>query len=155
MLSFSHVRKCLRKQIFSAVQQQKKRKSSNFSPLHHQALQQNMSQEFTVESLAPFNGANDCPIYVSLKCVVYDVSKGKDFYAPGKPYAFFAGKEVSRCLGKMEMDENEANAGWRNLNAEHMQTLDEWVTKYEAKYPVIGTFKTDPHFEIRGMELAP
>ena len=114
-----------------------------------------MSEEFNAETLAPFTGVDGRAIYVSLKCVVYDVSAGVNFYGPGAPYAFFAGKEVSRCLGKMEMDETEANAGWRNLSEEHMQTLNDWETKYKAKYPVVGTYKTDPHFEIRGMELAP
>lgn len=114
-----------------------------------------MTAEFDADSLAAFNGANGAPIYVSVKGVVYDVSKGADFYGPGKSYGVFAGKEVSRCLGKMEVNDKESNAGWRNLNEEHATTLEEWVQKYQAKYAVVGVFKPDPHFEIRGASFDP
>lgn len=114
-----------------------------------------MSETFTAESLAEFNGENGRPIYISVKCVVYDVTKGADFYGPGKSYGVFAGKEVSRCLGKMEVNDKEANAGWRNLTEEHMTTLADWEGRYKAKYPVVGTFAPDPHFELRGVEFEP
>ena len=107
------------------------------------------------DSLAVFNGTNDHPIYISIKGVVYDVSSGSDFYGPGKPYGVFAGKEVSRCLAKMQVNDGEANASWRTLNDEHKETLNEWEAKIRAKYPVAGAFQADPHFESRGAMLEP
>jgi membrane-associated progesterone receptor component len=107
------------------------------------------------ETLAAFNGCNGQPIYLSVKNIVYDVSAGRDFYGPGKPYGVFAGKEVSRCLAKMQINDAEANASWRTLNDEHKATLGEWEAKIRAKYPIAGAFQPDPHYEARGALLEP
>jgi len=112
-------------------------------------------QEFTAETLAQFNGVNGCPIYISVLGVVYDVSAGRDFYGPGASYHCFVGKDSSRSLAKMQINDLEANASWRNLNEEHMKTLQEWRDKYQSKYPVVGLFRPDSHFEIRGATFQP
>ena len=114
-----------------------------------------MSAEFDAETLAQYTGVGDTPIYISVKGTVFDVTSGRDFYGPGKSYNVFAGKEASRCLGKMEINDNEANCSWRNLSEEHMNTLNDWEAKYRSKYPAVGVFKPDPHFEIRGAQLEP
>lgn len=110
---------------------------------------------FDAETLATKAGADGGPIYLSVKGRVFDVTKGADFYGPGKGYGVFAGKEVSRCLGKMEVNDKESNAGWRNLSAEHMETLNDWEGRFVAKYPVVGVFQPDPHFEMRGVAFDP
>lgn len=112
-----------------------------------------MAQSFTAESLAEFNGEGDGPIYISVKGVVYDCTSGADFYGPGKPYAIFAGKEVSRSLAKMDISDVEANAGWNNLTPEHLETLQSWVNKYKEKYPVVGVFAPDPGFMDRAQRF--
>lgn len=112
-------------------------------------------QTFSADALAAMNGEDGRPIYLSVKGIVYDVTKGADFYGPGKGYGVFAGKEVSRCLGKMEVNDKEANAGWRNLSEEHVKTLNEWEARFVAKYPVVGKFEADPHFEMRGVAFDP
>jgi membrane-associated progesterone receptor component len=110
---------------------------------------------FTAPELLQFNGAAKPEIYISVKGIVFDVTSGSDFYGPGKSYNKFAGREASRCLGKMQVDDSESNASWLNLNPEHMKTLDEWFDKYSKKYPVVGYFKKDDHFEVRGSQLEP
>lgn len=110
---------------------------------------------FTAEELAPFDGSEGQPLYLSAMGVVYDVSAGEDLYGPGKAYGVFAGKEVSRCLGKMDISDKESNAGWANLNEENMKVLQDWKDLYDTKYPVVGTFLPDPHFEMRGVQLDP
>lgn len=112
-------------------------------------------QKFTAEELAACDGQNGTAIYISVKGKVYDCTTGGSFYGPGKAYAVFAGKEVSRSLGKMMINDIEANTGWTNLSAEHMQTLDEWVSKFESKYPVIGTFQPDKGFDTRQAQFEP
>lgn len=114
-----------------------------------------MSRKFTAEELSEFTGVNGKPIYISVKGVVYDCSEAVEFYGEGKPYAVFAGKESSRSLAKMLIDDTEANAGWNNLNESHMKCLDEWVEKYKSKYPVVGTFQPDPGFLVRAQQLEP
>ena len=108
---------------------------------------------FTAEELAEYNGTNDKPIYLSVMGIVYDVTAGADFYRIGAAYGCFAGKECSRCLAKMEINDNEANAGWSNLNEEHAKTMLEWKAKYDTKYPIVGRFAPDAYYEQRGMML--
>jgi Cytochrome b5-like Heme/Steroid binding domain len=49
-------------------------------------------RNFTLEQLSHFNGTKDeksgedKPVYLSLNGIVFDVSKGRDFYGPGGPY---------------------------------------------------------------------
>jgi predicted heme/steroid binding protein len=52
---------------------------------------------FTLETLRPHNGTDpSLPILLGLKGVVFDVTSGSKFYAPGKAYANFAGRDVTR-----------------------------------------------------------
>jgi predicted heme/steroid binding protein len=52
---------------------------------------------FTLESLRAHNGTNPfLPILLGLKGVVFDVTSGSKFYAAGKAYANFAGRDVTR-----------------------------------------------------------
>ncbi|KAG5464522.1 hypothetical protein LSCM1_00712 [Leishmania martiniquensis] len=110
---------------------------------------------FTEEELAEFTGESGTSIYMSVKGKVYDCTSGATFYGPGKPYAVFAGKEVSRCLGKMLISDEEANANWDDLTPEHMQSLDEWAAKFDSKYPVVGVFDPSEEYYSRQKKLAP
>lgn len=116
-----------------------------------------MAQLFSAEQLKAFDGskAPGAPIYLSVCGLVYDVTKGAEFYGPGQPYSVFAGKEVSRCLGKMEIDDKEANAGWANLNDEHKECLQQWEARFKQKYPCVGTFSKDGGFEARALLFEP
>lgn len=108
---------------------------------------------FTAEDLAQYDGQNGGPIYLSVMGIVYDVTAGRDFYGVGSAYGCFAGKECSRCLAKMEINDKEANAGWANLNEEHAKTMLEWKAKYDSKYPIVGRFAPDAYYEQRGLML--
>jgi membrane-associated progesterone receptor component len=114
------------------------------------------SRTFTAEELTEFCGqTEDTPIYISVRFNVYDVSKGRDFYGPGSGYHVFAGQEASRALGKMQISDAEANAGWANLTPEHLKILVDWEKKYIEKYPIVGTFVPDAEFEARGATFEP
>lgn len=112
-------------------------------------------REFSAADLGTHKGTDGGAILLSVFGTVYDVSAGKDFYGPGGGYACFAGKEVTRCLGKMTVSDDEANASWTNLNDEHRQTAVEWDVKFKAKYPIIGKFTPDADFEAKGAALEP
>lgn len=46
-----------------------------------------------------YNGTNpDLPILMAVDGKVYDVSSGERFYAPGKSYAYLAGKDATTPL---------------------------------------------------------
>lgn len=53
---------------------------------------------FTPEQLARYDGSNPrLPLLLAVCGDVFDVSDGRDFYAPGSGYAIFAGKDASRA----------------------------------------------------------
>ena len=113
-------------------------------------------KQFTAEELADYAGqTGDTPIYISVRFTVYDVTTGRDFYGPGAGYHVFAGTDASRPLGKMQISDKEANAGWKNLSEEHMKILADWEDKYKVKYPVVGRFVPDEGFEARGDAFEP
>ena len=49
-------------------------------------------RNFTLEQLLQYNGTKDeksnedKPVYLSINGIVFDVTKGRDFYGPGGPY---------------------------------------------------------------------
>ena len=79
------------------------------------------------------------PIYLAVKGVVYDVTKGRAFYGRGGGYAALAGREVARALAKMSME--PADVGSANLDdctPKELETLSEWEGRLKAKYAVAG-----------------
>ena len=71
--------------------------------------------------------------------VVYDVTRGRDFYGRGGAYAKFAGAECSRALAKMSLDPNDVSkADISDLTPEELNVLDDWMRKFDGKYPVVG-----------------
>ncbi|RLN97182.1 hypothetical protein BBJ28_00007130, partial [Nothophytophthora sp. Chile5] len=102
-------------------------------------------RHFTPDQLATFNGATGkkSPIYISLKSEVYDVSASRDVYGPTGEHSALAGRDITRALATSRLqDERElANLQLSDLTAEQLQTLDNWVAKFQSdehKYPNVG-----------------
>ena len=56
----------------------------------------------------------------------------------GAGYHIFAGKEVSRALAKMSLVEEDCNDKLDDLTKHQLDTLQEWETKFQEKYEVVG-----------------
>lgn len=56
----------------------------------------------------------------------------------GGPYNCFAGIDCSRALAKVSLDEKDLNADCADLFASERDVLNDWVAKFEAKYPCVG-----------------
>ncbi|CAI5478645.1 unnamed protein product [Closterium sp. Yama58-4] len=94
--------------------------------------------EITADKLAEYNGSDSSkPILVSLKHVIYDVTSASSFYGPDGPYSIFAGRDASRSLATMTMD--EVGGSLDGLTEKQLKTLDDWVETFARKYPVVGT----------------
>jgi membrane-associated progesterone receptor component len=100
-----------------------------------------MSRIFTLEELHSFNGAqDDQPIYIALNGKVYDVSSGRHFYGPGTSYHALAGHDASVALAKSSLEAQDIDAPLSSLqDPEDRERLQNWVNKYDSKYPVVGT----------------
>nr|KJB68426.1 hypothetical protein B456_010G244800 [Gossypium raimondii] len=98
-----------------------------------------LSMDLTPQQLIQFNGSDPSkPIYVAINGRIYDVTAGKSFYGPGGAYAMFAGKDASRALAKMSKNEEDVCPNLDGLSEKEMDVLNDWVKKFEAKYPVVG-----------------
>lgn len=84
-----------------------------------------------------------CPhIYVGAGDKVFDMSfGGAAFYGPGCSYHVFAGRNATRCLALMSLEESDAkNPDVTDLDASKIKTLTDWINSFENKrlYPVVG-----------------
>lgn len=107
----------------------------------------------TREQLAKFDGTSEtipagfaaAPCYIGAGSKVYDASfGGLTFYGPGGPYHKFAGKDASRALSKMSLDDADLapNSTTDDLTDKERKVLADWIKKYEQKqYPVVGLLK--------------
>ncbi|KAL3500279.1 hypothetical protein ACH5RR_039372 [Cinchona calisaya] len=95
---------------------------------------------FTLQQLKQYDGSDPSkPIYVAVKGRVFDVAAGRSFYGPGGSYSMFAGKDASRALAKMSKNEEDVIGSLDGLSEKEIQTLNDWETKFQAKYPVVGS----------------
>ncbi len=56
----------------------------------------------------------------------------------GGSYAVFAGHECARALAMMAIDAAECSGDLSGLAEKQLQTLEDWIRKMQAKYPVVG-----------------
>ena len=75
---------------------------------------------------------------IAAKGRIFDVTKGRDFYGKGGPYNCFAGIDCSRALAKVSLDPKDLNAKCADLYAAERDVLNDWVRKFEDKYPEVG-----------------
>ncbi|MBC7173939.1 MAG: cytochrome b5 domain-containing protein, partial [Polyangiaceae bacterium] len=83
------------------------------------------------------------PILLAVRGKVFDVTRGRDFYGPGGPYGVFAGKDCSRALALMSFDDSDCVGDLDGLSANEIEKLDDWISTFEMKYPVLGSLKTE------------
>lgn len=110
-------------------------------------------RNFTQKQLLYFDGTTDPktqevkPVYLSVNGIVFDVSKGREYYGPGGPYELFAGHECGVALAKMSFDTNYLDdlEGCSKLSFGEKDELDNWINKFEhwRCYPIKGRLIPD------------
>jgi membrane-associated progesterone receptor component len=96
-------------------------------------------RDYSLDELPEYDGSDPSkPLLVGVRGNVYDVTRGRDFYGPGGPYAMFAGKDCTRALAKVSFDEELFTGDIRDLEAEELEKLDEWIEMFEGKYRRVG-----------------
>ena len=92
-----------------------------------------------MEELKRYDGSNTAlPVLLAAKGIIYDVTKGRDFYGKGGPYNGFAGIDCSRALAKVSLDAKDLNDDVSDLYAAERDVLNDWCRKFDDKYPVVG-----------------
>ncbi|GAN01812.1 F-box/LRR-repeat protein 20 isoform X1 [Mucor ambiguus] len=102
-------------------------------------------KNYTPLDLLPFDGlGKEGRILMAVNGSIYDVTRGKNFYGPGGPYANFAGHDASRGLAKnsfdadMLTDPNEPIDKLEDLAADEWESLREWEQHFASKYLFVG-----------------
>jgi len=97
----------------------------------------NPDRQFTVEELKKYDGSNPTsPIYLSCKGIVYDVTRGENFYGLDAPYSNFSGRDSSRAYGKVDTEEHAWHIN--DLTLSEKQSLNDWAESFDMKYYVAG-----------------
>ncbi|KAM3594573.1 uncharacterized protein V6R79_009916 [Siganus canaliculatus] len=79
------------------------------------------------------------PIYMAVKGVVFDVTKGKEFYGKDAPYNALVGKDSTRAVAKMSLDPEDLTSDITGLTEEELESLDSvFEGTYKTKYPIVG-----------------
>ncbi|GFH28134.1 cytochrome b5 heme-binding domain-containing protein, partial [Haematococcus lacustris] len=97
--------------------------------------------ELTPAELSFYDGAARSQVYIAVQGTIYDVTSGASFYGPGGPYECFGGKECARALALMKIDVAECTSDLTGLTPKNLSTLQDWVRKFAAKYPVVGQLR--------------
>ncbi|KAF9651003.1 cytochrome b5 [Thelephora ganbajun] len=99
---------------------------------------------YTPKTLAPFNGVNGQRILLAINGVVFDVSRGRNFYGPEGMYANFAGRDASRGMAKQSFDEEMLTDIDRpldklqDLTPSEIENMNGWIDHFSSKYTVCG-----------------
>lgn len=85
------------------------------------------------------------PVYLAVRGRVFDVTRGRNFYGPGGPYANFAGRDASRGLACGSFDEEMLTKDLdgpldtlANLGRDELEALQGWEDRFSEKYLVVG-----------------
>ncbi|KAG0756384.1 hypothetical protein G6F24_011188 [Rhizopus arrhizus] len=101
-------------------------------------------KNYTPLDLLPFDGnGKEGRILMAVNGSIYDVTRGRNFYGPGGPYANFAGHDASRGLAKnsfdldMLTDPKESIDKLEDLSADEWESLREWEQHFASKYLLV------------------
>ena len=96
--------------------------------------------------LKPYDGKNyDGPILLAADGLVFNVWKGRHFYAPDGPYHSMAGRDATRQLAKNRLDDDEDYPpdDGAPLTLAEEAALQAWVFSFKNKYDVVGPLVKD------------
>jgi len=117
-------------------------KRHDSGPPREPALPPLPKRDFTLEQLREFDGKRtDGRILIGANGKVFDVTRGKNFYGPGGPYAVFAGRDASRALATFSVGTDaftDEHDDLSDLNSMQMDSVREWEMQFTEKYTYVG-----------------
>ena len=106
-------------------------------------------RDYSLAEVGNYDGSDpNKPLLIVIRGVVYDVTRGRDFYGPGGPYGMFAGRDCTRALATMAFDEELFTGNVEGLQPDELDQLEEWIQTFEAKYRRVGRLLSEPAEDI-------
>jgi membrane-associated progesterone receptor component len=93
----------------------------------------------TLTELAQYRDGNK--IYIAVDGKIFDVSKNPGSYGKNGSYHVFAGRDATRALAMGSTEEKDVlqkPGDKTGLTTGQLITLDDWLERLEAKYPIVG-----------------
>jgi predicted heme/steroid binding protein len=106
----------------------------------------------TKEELSKHNGKDGADIWLSVLGEVYDVSEGKQYYAPGMSYGAFAGTDCSVCYVTGKFTPEEAEKPLDEITDKLIGGILDWKDFYEKHetYKYVGRLIDPRYFDETG-----
>ena len=102
-------------------------------------LPEAQERDYLLSELGAYDGSDPGkPLLMGIRGQVYDVTRGRDFYGPGGPYAMFAGKDCTRALAKVSFEAELFTGDTDGLEPDELDKLEEWIEMFEGKYRRVG-----------------
>mmetsp|Transcript_24543 Transcript_24543/g.36810 ORF Transcript_24543/g.36810 Transcript_24543/m.36810 type:complete len:188 (+) Transcript_24543:70-633(+) len=99
-------------------------------------------RDMTKAELKKYHGRDGGAIFLAARNLIFDVTTNPDSYGPDGGYCTLAGRDASRGLGKMSLDEEECDVEHiKDFTEYETETLDQWVNWFLRKYPIVGVLK--------------
>lgn len=94
----------------------------------------------TKEELAFHDGNQTDTLWLSIMSKVFDVTAGREYYAPDAPYRVFVGRDANVPFITGVFNPDEAEKALTELENHQLFALEHWSQFYddEEKYPFIG-----------------
>lgn len=77
-------------------------------------------------------------MFVSVKGIIFDVTKNGVRYAPGQNYHLFVGRDASRALAKSSLSIQDASPYVSDLGPAELKVLEDWFNYFSLRYNVVG-----------------
>lgn len=96
-------------------------------------------QRYSESDLRRWIGKDGGPLLMAVDGLVFDVTDGREFYAPGGCYHALVGHDATRLLAKGLLEPESAAGALEPLTNGEREQLNEWKVHYDIKYgPALG-----------------
>ncbi|GAM27010.1 hypothetical protein SAMD00019534_101850, partial [Acytostelium subglobosum LB1] len=97
-------------------------------------------RDYTLAEITQYDGTSaDKPIFVSVGGIIFDVTEKRDLYGVGGGYHVFAGHDVTKCLGKNNLDPTCLDQpDTSSYDEKELGLVEKWAKFYQNKYTVVG-----------------
>eukprot|EP00041_Stephanoeca_diplocostata_P032701 m.1055576 g.1055576 ORF g.1055576 m.1055576 type:complete len:479 (+) comp24193_c0_seq2:95-1531(+) len=111
--------------------------------------------KMSAEELREFNGLDGAPLYLAIMGRIYDVSRGSAFYAPGRSYHHYVGKDATRSFATGCTREECLVPSLAGCTESQKQEARRWLELYEHhdKYRFVGVVRADPVSDLVEQEF--